>query len=425
MNNVNWIAMVLAVAIATPVNRLEAATTPALTLEEAVDRAIAHSPELKALEASMAEAAANAALADAFHPAASVSTTPGYATGLPIAVLGSVPAIGTIEAHRLLYDPSARANALAASAQVDGARGQIETHRREIAQNVAELFARYAADEALLDSARRRVAAHETILAHSEALRKEGRIRDLDADRAALQVSSERRRAGQAEARLNLDGLRLRRLIGLHDEPLSLAQDTPSAEPPKDDDLAIARTGDPQLKSLTAQIEQLQHANDLQHVFFQPTVAAQIQYSRLFDRFGRFYLHFRPDDLSVGATIDVPLWTGGRRASTTARFAAEIRQLTAQQEGRRTRIEIEVREAESDVMEATAESDLAGRSRALAEEGLRIAKATAQEGRGEADDVPLAEAALAEAEEGVANARAHMVSARSRLLIVRGELPRR
>src|SRR6266481_2705228 len=101
---------VLAVAIATlpPGGRLEAGTTPGttgLTVEEAMNQAIAHSPELKALEAGVAEATANAALADAFHPGASVSTTPGYATGLPIAVLGSVPAIGTIEAHRLLYDP--------------------------------------------------------------------------------------------------------------------------------------------------------------------------------------------------------------------------------------------------------------------------------------------------------------------------------
>jgi outer membrane protein TolC len=418
-----------------PGGRLEAGPTPgatasptpgaALTLDDAVALALAHSPELRALEASMAEAAADAELANAFHPAASVSTTPGYATGLPIAVLGSVPAIGTIEAHRLIYDPAARANGLAASAQIDAARTQIEAHRRETAQSAAELYARYAADQALLDAARQRVSAYETMLAHTEALRKEGRVRDIDVDRAALQVSTERRRVSQAESRLNLDGLRLRRLIGWPDGPLNLAPDTLSAEPPKGDGLTVAQTDDPQLHHLTTQIEQLQRASALQTGFFQPTIAMQVQYSRLFDRFGRFYLNFRPDDLSVGLTIDVPLWNEGRRASTRAKFTAEIQQLTAQREGRRTEIEIGVREAESEVAEAMAENDLAGRSLALAQESLRLAKATAQEGRGEVNDVPLAEVALADAEEGSANARAHLVSAHSRLLIVRGELPRR
>ncbi len=402
----------------------ETGTAAALTLEEAVNQALVHSTELRALEAGRDEAMADAELANAFRPGVSVSTTPGYATGLPIAVLGSVPAIGTIEAHRLLYDSSARASALAASARIDAAKEQIEARRRETARNVAELYARYAADQMLADIAKRRVAAFETILAHSEALRKEGRVRDLDVDRASLDVATGQRHAAQAAARLELDGLRLRRLIGW-DGPLHLAPETPSTDPPKGDDLAVAQTDDPQLLHLTTQIEQLQQANALQHSSFQPTIAAQVQYSRLFDRYRRFYLNFKPDDLSLGITIDIPLWNEGRRASTAAKFAAGVQQIKAQREGRRSEIEINVREAESEVAEAMADADLASRTIALGEEGLRVAKVTAEEGRGEANDVPLAEIALADAEEGGLNTRARLSSARSRLLIVRGELPRR
>src|SRR5438876_8597598 len=132
-----------------------------LSLQDAVNRAIAHSPELRMLEAQVAEARANATLANAFRPEASISTTPGYATGLPTAVLGQVPAIGTIEAHQLLYDASARAQQIGAMSQIDAAVARLESRKREIAQGAAELYARLAADAVLNASAQHRIDAFQ------------------------------------------------------------------------------------------------------------------------------------------------------------------------------------------------------------------------------------------------------------------------
>src|SRR5437870_11478746 len=168
-----------------------------LSLQDVVHRAIAHSPELRVLQAQVDEAGANAALSDAFRSSLSVSTTPGYATGLPTAVLGQVPAIGTVEAHRLLYDASARAELIGAMSQVDAAAARLESRKREIAQSAAELYARVAAGAVLAASAQRRVDAYQTIASRTEALRAEGRVRDLDVDRAALQLASAKRAALQ------------------------------------------------------------------------------------------------------------------------------------------------------------------------------------------------------------------------------------
>ncbi len=102
-----------------------------LTLNDAVARAVAASPELRGLRAAVAEATANTLLAkQAFRPSASISTTPGYATGLPVAILGSVPAIGTVEAHQVLYDISTRANVFAAQSEVEAASAQLDTATR-------------------------------------------------------------------------------------------------------------------------------------------------------------------------------------------------------------------------------------------------------------------------------------------------------
>jgi outer membrane protein TolC len=264
-----------------------------LTLDDVVARAIAHSPELRALEAGVAEARANAALGDAFHPAASVSTTPGYATGLPTAVLGQVPAIATLEAHRLLYDTSARVEQLSTAAQVDAATARLDLRRREVAQIAVDLYARVAADAALAASADRRVAAHEIIAARTEALRGEGRVRNLDADRTALQAASAKRAALQMRSRLDLDRLRLSRLVGQPLESIPAAVTPDVAMPLPSDSLAKGEANDPELHGLVSRIEALQRAAGLADRLWQPSVAAQIQYSRVFDRFRRYYLNFK------------------------------------------------------------------------------------------------------------------------------------
>lgn len=392
-------------------NAIALAVMMAISLQDAITRAIAHSPELRALEASVAEARANAALGDAFRSAASISTTPGYATGLPTPVLGQVPAIATVEAHRLFYDPSARADQIGMASQVDAAIARLESRKREIAQNVAELYARVAADQVQIRSAERRGTASETLAARTAALRREGRARDLDVDRATLQAESAKRVALQARNRLELDQLKLNRMVG---EPVNPTQGDTALS------LSMTRTPDPELRSLDSRIEALQRAVGLEQRSFHLTIGAQIQYSRLFDRFRRYYLSFKPDDLAVGATMTLPIWTGGHRAATVARLNAQLQQLIALRDLRRTDLELAFREAETDLAQAVAESDLAARRQSIAQESLRVAEELVREGRGEANDVPLAQIALADAEDDVANAEAHRAAARARLMILQG-----
>lgn len=397
-----------------------------LTLDEVVDRAVTASPELRGMRAALVEATTNALMAQqAFRPSASVSTTPGYASGLPVSVLGSVPAIGTIEAHQVFYDVSSQANVLAARSEVEAARAELDARTRQTAQTASELYARYAADQTLLDATRRRVTAYETIVNRLNALLQEGRARDVDVARAALQASAARRAVLQAESAMQLDELRLRRMIGLPaGEPLRLQPEAlPATVSIPADDLEVAQRNDPAIRSLTGRIEQLQRATALQRNLFRPTVAAQMQYSRLFDRYGRFYLNFKPDDFSIAATIDLPLWTAGRRAAIVSRLGAQLERASAQLQQRRDELEIQVREAEAGVKDATAERDLANRMHELAAESLRVSQAMAAEGRGDANDVTLAEAALAEADQQMATAEMHLRTSRAALEVLRGELP--
>jgi outer membrane protein TolC len=387
-------------------NAIAIALMLAISLDDAITRAITRSPELRVLEASVAEARANASLNNAFRPAASIGTTPGYATGLPTAVLGQVPAIATIEAHRLFYDRSAQAERLTMMSEVDAAMARLESRKRDVAMNVAELYSRAAADSKLIASADRRVTAYETIASRTDALRREGRARDIDVDRAALQLAGAKRTALLARNRLELDQLRLNQLVGENVEP---------GDPWPPTRLRMTEH-DPELKSLDSRIEALQRAVSLEERFFQPSIAAQIQYSRLFDRFRRYYLNFRPDDLSLGATITIPL--SPNRAAASARRNAQLQQLIALRDARRMEMDLTSREAETDVVQAAAESEMASRAVAIAQEGLRLAHDLAREGRGEANDVPLAQIALSDAEEELANATALLATAKARVLFL-------
>jgi outer membrane protein TolC len=390
-------------------------------MHDAVARAVAHSPELRVLEAQVEQARQSAIMNDQFRPSASLSTSPGYATGLPTAVLGEVPAIATAEVHKVFYDTTAKAQQIGAEAEVDAAQSRVDAQRQQVQQNTAELYARVVADQTLANSARQRVEAYQTMATRVEALAKEGRARDVDVNRAALQIASANRVLLQAQSRLELDELRLDRLVGEHVEVgFSPADGGMKAAAPQEN-LQKAEANDPQLKALDKRIATLQDMLGSERRLLKPTVAGQIQYSRLYDRYGRFYNNFKPDDFSAAATVTLPVWTSGRRTAAIARVQAQLQELIATRDARRTELELNVAEAEKDVEQAVAERDLAVRARNVAQEGLRIAQQLASEGRGEVNDVPMAQIALAESEDDVANATAHVAVARARLMIVRGD----
>src|SRR5215471_17827881 len=79
--------------------------TAPLTLRHAGELALAHAPQLAAQRAASEEGSASARVAaDALHPSVWISTTPGYSTGLPTLVAGSVPSYGGIEVRQTIYD---------------------------------------------------------------------------------------------------------------------------------------------------------------------------------------------------------------------------------------------------------------------------------------------------------------------------------
>jgi outer membrane protein TolC len=417
--------LVLLVLLAGP-----ALATEPLTLRVAVSRALERAPELAVSRGALEEAsAASRSAGSAFQPEAFVSSTPGYASGMPITVVGRVPAIASVEVRQLVYDGRARAEVHLAAAKAEDATAALGKARADTAKAVLSLYARCFADDALAEAAQRRVATEEGAAGRVAALEREGRAMPLDVERATLALARARQRLLDATSDRDLDQLELRRLVGWPaNEPLVLAEDPVSAvpAPPPGDDLEAAKAYDPELSALVREESLAGRAAELASRFVQPTVAAEAQYARLarFNNYEQYFKNFKADDFAVGVSVSIPLFTGGRNDAGAARARATVERVRASRVRREQAIQTEVLRAEAAHVSAGAAMSLAERARAVATEALRLAHVLESEGRGEPEGVAGAERALAQAEEELAKSAYGLAEARAGLLAVRGDLPR-
>jgi outer membrane protein TolC len=409
-----------------------AAAGAPLTLGRATRLAIGSSQEVAAAAALVRSDVASARLvADAFRPEAGVSSTPGIGRGLPMAVAGQVPAIVTVGVHRTLYNSEQRVKGLSARATTAGARAAYERQRLATARSTADLYARCWSDQQLLAGAERRLAAHEAMSRRAAALHDQGRVTELDLAQARLREARARLHRMEIAATREVDQWELTRRLGLPTgTPLVLPADPladlAGASPgPGTDDLALARTADPDLRSDAARIVLLEGARQHHAGWLSPlTLDAEAQYSRLSRANGidQFYVKFREDDWSVALAVSYPLWSGGRLRDSLNQADANLERLKSEEQGRAEELEIEVHRAQAAVDQAVAGLAITRQATAVAEEDLRLAGALAAEGRGGPDDLDSREVALAETREEEIKATANLLNARVQLLAVRGDL---
>jgi len=400
-----------------------------LTLRRAAELALARAPETAAARAQASEAAAGArSAAAAFRPQAFATTTPGYSSGLPVAVAGRVPAVFGVEVHQALYDPTRRAEALQAQALAESLEGASALSGSATARALVLCYARNWEDRRRIENARRELEARETMLRRVTALAREGRKTDLEVDQAGLEVGRAKQALADRQAEQDLDRMELAWLVGFpRNEAPEVAEDPLGAlpGPAPGDHLAVARATDPQLAAQDRQAKALERAAFLQKRAWLPVIAAEGQYMRLsnYNNFDQYFVKFKSNDWAVGVSVAVPLWTGGRLSQGHAAADARLAKLLADRRARERDLELSVRRAEADLAHAQAQFQLAGRALAISREGLRAAQVLANEGRGEPDSVDRAEIALAKAEDDRSQASQGLLAARARLLEVRGELP--
>jgi outer membrane protein TolC len=398
-----------------------------LTLAAAVARALASAPELAAARAGAgaSEAAAREAAAP-FSPELWLSTTPGYSSGLPVAVAGRVPAIAGVELRQTLFSPEVRSESLEALARQALAAGETEASLSATVRETIELYGRCWRDQARVAAAREECDARDALARSVEAAVREGRLLRLDLERSELDDARARQKLQAAESDLDLGLWELRRRTGwpggvplvLAEEPLRRLPESLSG-----DDMPAACSRDPETLALEARVEALERARGSLSPLWSPVVEAQAQYARLSraNGYDEFYKKFKADDWSVGVSVGIPLWSTGRGARQ-ARMRELAEEARARRLEREWKLDAELRQARSELERSLSARSLALRERALEREALDQARLLAGEGRGEPGAVEKESVALAGAEDGAARADFDLLSAKLRLLALRGEL---
>ena len=412
-------------AAGAPARAQQAAPADTLTLRHAVELALERAPQLAATRASRDEASASAEIShDALHPSVWVSTTPGYSSGLPVSVAGSVPAYASIEVRQTIYDPWRKTEALQAEASAADFEGAVESGCADTVRTTATAYAKAWTDERRADAASRGLAAAEAARDRAIALFREGRMTGIDVDRAKLAAARAKQKLLNAESDRDLDGIDLKRLIGWPaSAPLRLSSESDAAlaEVDSAENLAAARAADPQLKALGRQIELLGRSAQISSKRW-PVIAASAQYQRLPEYYSKYYNSFNENNFSVGVSIRVPVWAGGLLDDTEAKAKASVTRAEAELRVRESDLEMSVRRAEAAVAKSEAESSLARRARGIAGQEVAAAELLLTEGRAEAGELDARRLALADADEEAATTSLHALEDRLKLLALRGDL---
>jgi len=398
-----------------------------LTLRRAAELALDWAPQLAATRAARDEGSASARIAaDALHPSVWLSTTPGYSTGLPTLVAGSVPAYGSILVRQTIYDPWKKNDALQAEARAADLEGALESGCAETVRAAVTAYAKCWTDERRAEAARRGLSAAEATLQRTIALFDEGRRTEIEVERARLQAARAKQKVLNAESDRDLDGLELKRLIGWPaTAPMRLSSDTETAltEVSAADNLAAARAADPQLKSLGRQVELLARSARISEKRW-PTIEASVQYQRLPSYYSKYYNSFNENDFSFGVSFIIPIWAGGRIDDTEAKAKASALRVESERSARESDLEVAVRRAEAAVARADAEHSLSRRAQGIAEQDLAATELLSREGRLEAAAVDERRLLLADAEEDTTKTALAVLEERVLLLALRGELAR-
>jgi outer membrane protein TolC len=423
-----FVLVSLAVLWGTAPARAQAPPQEPLTLRRAVELAVERAPQLAAARASQEEGSASADLArDAFHPAAFLSTTPGYTYGLPTTVAGQVPAVAGLQIRQTIYDPGRRSAALVAEAGASALDASLAQSCRSTVEAAVAAYAKAYLDGALVEVARRRLEAADASARRMTALFEEGRRSQLDLERSTLQAARARQKLLNAQSDRDLDELELKRLIGWPGSaPLRLAGDPDAVLPElsSTENLAAVRAADPEIASLSREVDLLGQSASLESRRFAPVIEASASYLRLakFNNYDDYYLTFTPNTVAVGVSVLVPLWTGGRRHDGERIARARLERAEADLLTREGDLEIAVRRAEAAVARSMAEKSISRRARGIADQTKSAEEILVREGRSELVDLDESEMALADADEEAARASLSATLERARLLSLRGDL---
>ncbi len=261
-----------------------------------------------------------------------------------------------------------------ASKQLTGAAAAQQTTAREMnAQLVVSQYLGTLRAAADVDAAKSRLDLAKSLFTLATDMQRNGVGTSIDTLRANVQVQNETQRFTESQSQLKIGLYGLSRLLNLDpQQPIELGDATSFFETPAYDanqSLSEAYDTRPEMRTIAAQI----HAAELQKSAAKDQRLPKIGVNGGWSQQGLTPTSMIPV-YQFAATVDVPLFTGGRIQAETAEADIQIKKLAQTQTETRNQIALDVKSSIAQLESARAEVDAANLGVTLSKESVTQAQ---------------------------------------------------
>ncbi len=248
-----------------------------------------------------------------------------------------------------------------------------EDARDLIVLAVGGAYLQVIAAKAKVDSARAQLETANTLFRQTSEQRNVGLVAQVDVNRSQVQALTQQQRLVSLQNELAKQKINLARLTGLPPTDLyDISDDVPySAATPITVEDAVKQAFEQRsdLKAAEAQLRAAERARAAARAERLPSFSVSADYGVIGTNPSQSHGTF-----SVGGTLRIPIWQGGRTEGNIEQAEAALIQRRAELEDIRGRIESEVRNAYLDLQAATSQVDLALKNIQVSEQNLDLTR---------------------------------------------------
>ena len=364
-----------------------AAEVKTLTLRQALDLALAQSPDLMMARLEQQKARNQVIVTrDPFVPKVFAGSGAAWTTGFPNSIEGSAPSIFQAKTVMSLYDRPlsyqvAQANEALRAAEIDVGRRQ-----DEVVYRVASLYLDAGHAARSLQAAEREAANLARVRELVEARVAEGRALPIESKRAVVDVLRAKQHVDSLSLDLTNAETSLALVLGLGaDDRVRATEEPASFTVPASEEASIeeALETSRELKRLESSMQSKMLEIKGYRSARLPKIDLVAQYS-LFAKYNYqdyFPTAFKRNNAQLGASFEIPLLVGRASSAYASQAEAEVARLRIDFSRTRSRITSDLRRAFQEVKRAESARDLARADLDVAREQVTIDLAQLDEGR--------------------------------------------
>jgi outer membrane protein TolC len=373
-----------------------AAETTTLTLKQAVDLALRQNPDIAIARLDEMRAALDVEVVkEPLLPRVYAGSGLAYSNGFPMSIDGGAPSIVQAKATRTLFSRTQGLQVAQARETAHGATFGAAAVREDVALRTASLFLDLEKTTRQIELAARQGEALQRVEAQVRLRVDEGKEKEIEGRRAALNVARSRQRSSALESQRKRLSESLATVLGMdlatRIVPANEERPRPALPAGEDASVQAALNENPELRKLESDIA----ARNLQVRGFRalryPKVDLVAQYG-LFAKFNNYTDYFRTfqrNNGQIGLSVAVPIFSNSQDEAQAAQAGIDGQKLQAELVRARGRVEAETRQSWQEIQQAGTAEEIARMDLDLAREQTATLLVQLEEGKVTSKDVEL------------------------------------